>query len=269
MNNNFIIIAFPRFAGGKFISNCLSLSKFCCPQDTKTAEYLLINSDDYNYRIESIMRTIPPTQALMINWIEKYEFGDNQIYQTAFNQWLNGITCEHSELVEKLIAAGFYLFLTAHGGDESVRNLLKVWPNSTIIKLINHVKFSKISYSLKSVDKTSINEQAGNYCENKYNELAGPSWPSWKEFESVGYDIRNLPNYKEVTDEILSFYNWRDVDNNTFLFDVDNSIFNRTKFLMAMERLYEQLGLTDFNPILVEKFWQSYMELHVDNVDLT
>ena len=53
--------------------------------------------------------------------------------------------------------------------------------------------------------------------------LAGESWPTWEEFESVGYDIRQLSNFESVTDEILSFYNWRDVNNKTLLFDIENS----------------------------------------------
>jgi hypothetical protein len=67
---------------------------------------------------------------------------------------------------------------------------------------------------------------------------------------------------------ILNFYNWKNINNPTVLFNIDNSIFNRTKFLPAMKNLYRQLGLTDYNPDLIEKFWQSYMALHVDNVDL-
>ena len=269
MNDNFIIIAFPRYAGGKFISNCLSLSRFTCPQDTETAKYLLEHSDDYDYRLNSVMRTLPPTRSDMIDWISKFEFGDFQMYGPAVNSWQNGNYKPHTDLVDKLITSGFRLFLTAHGGDTAVRNLLKIWPNSTIVKLINHVEFSNISRSLKSNDNKTLEDHAGNYCEKKYTDLAGQSWPSWQQFESVGYDIRQLPDYNSIAEEILEFYNWKGIDNKTVLLDIDNSIFNQTKFLTAMENLYKQLGLTDYNPALVGKFWQSYMTLHVDNVDLT
>lgn len=267
MNDNFIIIAFPRYAGGKFISNCLSLSRHAIPQDLVAAEHLLTNSMDYQYRFSKVMETLLPRND-MHNWISKYEFGDRQLYGTAVESWQIGNYKPHTELIGKLMASGFRLFLTAHGGDMAVRNLLKVWPNSTIVTLINHVKFSKISRGLKSNDNKTLEDHAGNYCEKKYSELAGTSWPSWQQFESVGYDIRQLSDYDSVADEILEYYNWRGINNRTILFDIDNLIFNQTKFLTAMENLYKQLGLTDYDPTLVGKFWQSYMALHVNTVDL-
>jgi hypothetical protein len=264
MNSNFIIMNFPRFAGGKFISNCLSLSRYCCPQSPVIAKHLITNPSDYKYRLEGILTTLPPTQNEMINWIQRYEFGDTQFYGPSVSLWQQGLPAEISTSVRKVLNANMSVFLTAHGGDATVRNLLNVCTDATIIKLINHVEFSGISQRLKSADKKSLEEFAGNYCEVKYNILAGPDWPSWKEFESVGYDIQQLTGYEGVADEILSFYNWKDIKNTTFLFDIDNSIFSRTKFLSAMEELYMQLGFFDFNSILVEKFWQSYIDLHID-----
>lgn len=267
--NNFIIVAFPRFAGGKFIMNCLSLSKFCCPQDPVVAEYLLTHPDDYNYRFNAIMKTLPETREEMINWVDRYEFGDYQLYQHMHTKWNFGIKCEPNDLVNRLLDSGFHLFLTSHGGEISIRNLATVWPNAKIIQIINHVKFSKIAHGLKCTESITLDQCAGNYCRSKYTMLAGHDWPSWEEFESVGYNIQKLSGYELVADEILSFYNWRGFDNDIFLFNIDESIFNRSKFLASIELLYKSFGFSDFNSELVGKFWQSYMSLHVDNVDLT
>lgn len=49
---NAVIMAFLPFAGGKFLGNCLSLSKDFCLQDPLAAEYLLQNPTDYDYRLE-------------------------------------------------------------------------------------------------------------------------------------------------------------------------------------------------------------------------
>lgn len=261
----FIILSFPRFAGEKFISNCLSLSKYCCPQNPVSAKYLLGAPDDYEYRLKSVMRTLPLCRNEMTKWIEKYEFGDVQLYGSAFKQWTDGISAAPAVLVQQLIDDNFKLFLTAHGGDLPVRNLLKVWPGSAVIKLINHSQFSEISCRLKSDDKKTINDHAGNYCKQKYQELAGEIWPTWEQFESVGYNIRKLSEYSNVADEIEQFYNWDGIDQNSVLFDVDGSIFNKDTFLQAMEQLYLTLGLDDFNPNLVATFWQTYISLHIDN----
>ena len=48
-------------------------------------------------------------------------------------------------------------------------------------------------------------------------------------------------------------------------FDIDNSIFEKTKFLSSMETLYKQLDYDDFNSILIGDFWQKYIKLHIDN----
>jgi hypothetical protein len=127
---------FPRFAGGKFISNCLALSKKCYPQDITCAEYLLKNPEDYKFRFDSVMKTLPPTRKEMINWISTYEFGDSRLYgMETFYNWLSGMVSPLCESVQRLIDSGSYLFITAHGGDEAVRNILKIWSNATIIKV--------------------------------------------------------------------------------------------------------------------------------------
>lgn len=263
MNNSpFVIISYPRFAGGKFISNCLSLSRHCCPQDPRTATQLLIDPTDYNFRLRQVMTTLPESKNNMVDWIAKYEFGDMQLYGPVNNQWRSGIASPPGKLIQQLIDQRLRLFLMAHGGDQSVKNLLTAWPGSTVIKLINHVKFSEISKNLKSNDAISLDSHAGNYCKKKYQELSGKSWPTWERFESVGYNIRKLPEYSDVSDEISQFYNWDNIDDNSVLFDVDNSIFEKTAFLTNMEKLYVNIGLDDFDPELIEKFWQAYIALH-------
>ena len=88
-SDNPIIIQFPRFAGGKFISNCLSLSKHAVPQDKKLAEYLLLHPDDYQFRFDNLVKTLPPPHD-MINWIAQYELGDNQLFGSTHLDWRNG-----------------------------------------------------------------------------------------------------------------------------------------------------------------------------------
>jgi hypothetical protein len=268
MNDNFVILNFPRFAGGKFISNCLSLSRHCCPQDPVIAQNLLSRPADYNYRLSSVIRTLPSDKSDMTCWIQHYEFGDIQLYGEAVTQWQHGISCPPTELVNMLLDSGFKLFLTSHGGDLSVRNLLISWPESTVVTLINHVEFSTISNKLKSTDTRSLDDYAGNYCKAKYESLAGDAWPTWSEFESVGYDIDQLRPYYLVADEISKFYNWRGINHRSILFDVDTAMFVKHKFLESIQNLYEKLNLDDFDPVLVGKFWQLYMTLHVDNVDI-
>lgn len=237
---------FPRFAGGKFISNCLALSKYAVPQDTRTARYLLNNPDDYNYRFNQVTKTLPPTNAEMKNWISKYEFGDRQ----------------QEPLLAQLSNSNINFFLTSHQ-PRSTLELLALWKNAKLIVLTNFRQFSDIACKLKSNGET-IESVSGNYCIEKYNLLKGNSWPTWDKLNVAKFDVNNISNLSMSTkDEISNFYpaNTAAV---TLGFDIDNSIFDKSKFLSAMETLYHQLTYDDFNSKLVGDFWQSYINLHVD-----
>mgnify|MGYP007072282348 FL=1 len=243
---NPVIIQFPRFAGGKFISNCLALSKYAVPQDATTANYLLDHPDDYNYRFKQVTKTLPATVAEMRNWINNYEFGDRQ---------------QESSLAQ-LSNSGLNFFLVAHQPSNTTE-LLTLWKNAKVIILTNFRQFSNISCERKANGET-IEGVSGNYCVEKYTLLKGSSWPTWDEFNAAKFDVINISNLPiSIRDEISNFYP-PNPGAATLGFDIDNSIFDKSKFLSAMETLYHQLAYNDFNRQLVGDFWQSYMDLHID-----
>jgi hypothetical protein len=243
---NPVIIQFPQFAGGKFISNCLALSKYAVPQDAVTANYLLDNPDDYNYRFNQVTKTLPSTVAEMRNWISKYEFGDRQ----------------QKTSLASLSNSNLNFFFTAHQ-PYNTAELLTLWKNAKVLILTNFRQFSDISCKLKNNGET-IESISGNYCVEKYNLLKGPSWPTWKDFNTAKFNINNISNLPtSIRYEILEFYITSNTD--TIGFDIDNSIFEKSKFLSAIETLYHQLKYDDFNSKLVGDFWQSYIDLHIDN----
>ena len=255
-----VIIQFPRFAGGKFLSNCLSLSKHCVPQDKTIAEHLLHNPTDYNYRVNRLSSTLPLLTD-MINWINKYELGDTQLFGMAHMSWRAGL--QHippNDVTVKLSNSNLKFFIVCHSGPNEILNLVKVWPNATIIMLKGYRKFYNISSKLKSNKVEMIEDHAGNYCEEKYNFLKGTSWPNWEEFENN--------NYISDRSDIQQYYHWNQVTNRILPFNVDNNIFNKENFLTTINDLYIQLGFDDFNPELVGDFWQRYIALHIDKNNL-
>lgn len=259
---NPIIISFPSYAGGKFISNCLSLSKHTCPQDPEAAEYLLKNSDDYDYRLQKVMSTLPP-KVKMQNW-RSYEFGDSQLYGLDFENWFNyGLSniSAINPITQQLSTSSLKFFITDHSGPPRTNNLLKVWPNATVIRLINYRHFQDICVKLKTQYLTE--DLNGNYCIEKYNMLKGDDWPDWNQFDMVGCDIRKIAGVSpEIIEEIQNFYPWHSITKSVVLFDIDSCIFNSTHFLNAMEKLYIELNFDDFNPDRILKFYQAYIELH-------
>lgn len=262
--DSFVLMMFPRYAGGKFITNCLSLSRHALPQEARHAKYLIEHPTDYDYRLAAVMSTLPSSDN-MDQWIGRYEFGDQQLYGSAFLHWLHGEPNSADPFLQDLLQSGQKLFVTTHDGHRAVGRVLSVWPEASIIKLINHDRFRAIAQRLKGplVDY-DINQHTGDYCQAKYEQLAGGSWPSWQQFEQAGYDMRNLSGYPDsIVEEIQQFYDWRGIDNDTWLLDVDGSFFELEKFLAAIKTLYNQLKFDDFNRDRIAKFWQAYMKLHM------
>lgn len=258
---NAIVLSFMPYSGGKFLSNCLALSRHVCPQDSSAADYLLSRPDDYDRRLEIVLRTLPSPDQ-MLDW-RLFEYGDMQLYGDACVSWKLGIAAEPNDITKKLCVSDMRFFIV----DQSMVpiSLCQVWKNATIVRLINYDMFQAVCLvkktGIKPTDMTQIN---GNYCVEKYNILRGQSWPSWQQFESCGYDITKCDiSDQELIDEIGEFYNLHTISNQTIIYDVDNSYFNKDVFLMSVKNLYTDLGLPDFSYDLVECFYSKYISLHV------
>lgn len=250
-----VVVQFPRFSGGKFLINCLSLSRWSVPQNSSVATKLFDNPCDYNLRFDAVMSTLPSKDD-MEKWIEKYEFGDTQLFGTQVIPWNKGVRTEPDEFLSNVVNHNFFFFLVAHYHPQK---LLDTWPNAKVIVLVNHTKFSTIAKRLKSPgDKSSID----NYSESKYNELAGPDWPAWDIFMSTGFDLDQVVLPSVIKEEMSQYYPC--FNTAPIVFDVDSCLFDREKFLRSMSDLYQKLGFDDFNQDLIGKFWQAYMSLHVD-----
>jgi len=258
---NATIVSYPPFSGGKFLTNCLSLSKHACPQNSKIAEYLLKNPTDYDYRLGSVLTSLP-NKAQMKNW-RSFEFGDDDLFGHWHHNWRghrrrlplpNNIT-------QKLCKSGLKFFMVDHSME--ARNLLTVWPNATVIKLINTEQFQTIAAALKNKkleDPISLN---GNYCRQKYNQLRGNDWPEWNEFARVGYDISKCSTVTvTIQQEIEQFYSLQTTKNQV-LFNMDDCIFDTDRFLDSMKKLYVQMGFDDFQQDLVKQFYTAYISLHI------
>lgn len=268
-----VIVAFPAFAGGKFIMNCLALSRHCVPQQTSIARHLIKHPADYNYRFEAVCSTLPPQWDLQ-NWRQKWEFGDTEFYKGSvrdmLESWINDRPSPVDFLLKDLIERNLCFFMTSHGGWTDVKSLLRVWPHARIILLINYARFWSLAIRLKQ--KTNANQSyhlrdyAGNECQDSYDLLRGPDWPDWKLFESNNYDIDKTSTYvtlnTDICNEIKQYYGWHENKNNLFCFDVDNNYFHKQKFLLTMKQLYDWMQFDDYNQALVDQYYTKYISLH-------
>jgi hypothetical protein len=220
-NPNCIVVNFPPYAGGKFIINCLSLSKYTHPQSA--IGYLIDHPDDYDYRFNLVMKTLPPVTE-MSNW-RCFELGNSKKQDLVWGDWAhNGKFAIESEPgFGQLDTSELKFFLVNHS---AVEDLLNSWTNATVIALQNYQKFQQLAVKLKSTD----------------TEL-----------------LQNLPPTTGFSYDAFK-YNFK---NDVVLFDIDHCIFDRSVFLSNMEQLYKDLGFDDFDDRLIDQFYCSYMELHV------
>jgi Fe-S cluster biosynthesis and repair protein YggX len=276
-----ILLRFPQFAGGNFICNCLGLSKHTMLKHRKHAQYLYDNPTDYDYRLNAVMSTLPTVdndKTELKDWQTRYEWNDARLYPSVdLDNWhQTGIASCHDEFIAKLSNSNFDFFVLQHSY-RMVENALKVWPNGRILQLINFEKFWNIAapqkdpmwkYNLQKLDQSApLQRLAGNEHQKKYNELSGHLWPSWQEFQQVGYNIDKISGVSgDIRKEIKQFYDWHNITATMMLFDIDNSIFEKSAFLTAMQDLYLKLKYDDFESTRISKFWQAYMELHVDKL---
>ena len=261
-SKNAVIMSFLPFSGGKFLGNCLSLSKDFCPQDPVAAEHLLKNPTDYDYRLEVVLKTLPPLDKMHL-W-RNFEHGDGQLYGDVYHHsWIQGTKGYPNNITKKLCDSTMRFLITDHAMEPL--GLCKVWSNATVVRLINSRKFQDICLRKKRPYPPRYNPPrlCRDYCVEKYNMLRGSSWPDWEEFQRHGYDVTKFDAlHQSIVEEIGQFYRVHLIQNQVIIYDVDQSYFDTEAFLNSMKNLYEHFGLTDFSPELVSFFYKKYMSLH-------
>ncbi len=230
-----ISVFYPAYAGGKFISNCLTLSKRVAlnpKKKLKNTNIEFLTSEDYNFKLNYILSTLPE-KNLMNQWLD-YEL-------VNYNQ--------ECETYRKINSMGYKVCFISHSYSEILNN-------SYVINLKNFYKFQLIAYELKKTYRPLINK----FSQERYNTIKGTDWPNFKDFANLGFDTRQLNVNKKIKNEIEKYYSISTY-NNVYHFDME-CIFDKNNFLLGIEKLYNFLQLDDFNKDLISIYYQSYAKLH-------
>jgi len=268
---NVVVVYFPKYGAGKFVINCLLLSKHSAMQDKKSISYILNNPTDYDFRLHKVLNTVPDKNNLNMWWEHELKhdmlfssenipcswYTEGKAYFNKFDQ--TGIDLVNSNLV---------WFITIHGGSTVwLNNILNVWPNASIINVIKYTKIWNISIKIKDKgnENTILRDVAGNDCFEAYQEICGNDWPSWEIFEQCNYNIDKVTKIEHVNNDIVNeikqYYKWHEISNPTYNFDM-STIFDENMLLCEVEQLYKKLGFTDFNINLIKQYYRKYIELH-------
>jgi hypothetical protein len=232
-----ITIYFPALAGGKFIANCLFLSRHCWIKYNYDSEFVIDQPGDYNLRLRLVLSTLPTKQKIQ-NWLN-YEFNEYKdypyLYSRAKKKNLRCIGSMH-ELDENLLSN-----------------------NQDIVRLVNYHKFRLRAKKIKNCHGLDTSQSI-----SRYAQLKGSSWPSFLEFQKIGFNTKVLPEkYDSVKSEINNFYPAGTLKNNYYLVDMSVSILiNWYKFSEQMKNLYLKLDLDDFNADMIKVYYDRYIDLH-------
>lgn len=264
-SKNAVIMCFLPFAGGRFLGNCLSLSKDFCPQNLLAAEHLLLNPTDYDYRLEVVLKTLPPPDKVHL-W-QRFEYRDQHLYGVdCFRRWMAGIKWIPNSITTKLCESTMRFLLNDHTMEPF--GLCKVWQNATLVRMVNSYNFQGISLRKKEPADVTVRTDDplwfnGNYMMEKYNLKRGPSWPDWETFQRCAYDVTKCEALDQDTiEQIGQYYRCHMLQNQVLIYDVDQSYFDADAFLNSMRNLYQDFGLTDFSPDLISVFYKKYISLH-------
>ena len=155
LTNKIITVCFPAYSGGKFIINCLALSRHAVFQDKQLVEQELkidCNLNElYEFKLKSALNSLPNNVNDLHNW-NKFEYGAGRLFFgnfTAFN--LKSYVNIHTSDVVKKISQDINknLFVEAHEFKYFLV-YLKLFPNTKILQLTNFCNFMITASKLKN-----------------------------------------------------------------------------------------------------------------------
>lgn len=187
--DNLIIVLYPRFAGGKFVGNCLSLSYYALSQNPSVVNLFLSidqnNKHGKKLRLQNALNSLPPKHRMKFWGI--YEYGCIQFfgnYITDYNTDLNNF----HDWIPAVTNSGKNFFVMSHNL-KRLEQYLSTWKNASILYLENVDAFCKVANRLKNND------------DSYYKSIERPSCA----LETV--DMSKIFVFKEWSHEIQRLYN--------------------------------------------------------------
>lgn len=228
-----ILLNYPKYVGGKFISNCLALSRYCVVQEKQLAMIDLNTSvfDEkyYQAKLASVLKSLPNKTQLKM-WLQ-FEYGCDRIYDVNEDFYKEKSIQEikdyisTNEIIKLIISKGRKSCLITHDYQTLLKYLI-VHTNAFVIEFNNFDKFRKTAALLKDHNPAHIGDE---------------DWVTGRNF------YHNMRNFYQL---------------NSFIIDVDNTFMEWYPFNQMMQNLYEYLGFDDYNAELTYKFWVEYTNLH-------
>ena len=224
-----ILLIYPKFVGGKFISNCLALSRHCVAQDRRIglleSRMTVYDKKYYDFKLAVVMKSLPKLED-MNNWLS-YEYGCFQLYGIDEEHYKQNSIRDLKEEIAKMEVikilnnSNKQSCIISHDYRTAAKYML-VHPNATIIEFDNFDVFRDRARAIKSTGKD-------------------PDYEFSQQYHRQDQDFFKLDSFK---------------------IDVDTTFFDWPAFDDMMRHLYGYLGFDDYDPDRMYVFWDSYIQLH-------
>ena len=130
-----VLVLYEAGCGGKFVVNCLGLSKDSVLQDAKLVN---LTPEDKHALLLSRLEYEETS-----NWTD-LSLGDHQLFGIDSNEYtptFDYLTAQWNKEVKDTIGADKYLFSCVHVEGDVDDTYQRIWPNSWLIKLSNCTQF--------------------------------------------------------------------------------------------------------------------------------
>jgi len=220
--DNLVISSYPRFAGGKFLVNCLGLSDDAVFQDAiladKQLEGTFNNSDKIDYIMNALDNHRYDTSKLWndlklgcVQLFSSTEI-DYSPYKKVNLEWekpyiaaakivtVRGVTLKLNDTVDRLSHNRYKFFIGSHVIN-NLTNMLTVWSNAKIIAFKNTTNFRR----LRAGTFYSENEKLDSITlwDNELSEFL-----SDKELDVYWFDNNLYFSEERTINEISKLYTW-------------------------------------------------------------
>lgn len=250
-----IIVVYPRLTGGKFLTNCLGLSRDAVLQDKWLALRQLGNKldpgDKYNLIMDRLGKVGPSWNDLNLGCTQYFNSNLEEDHDLLI----------FPPMVQSVTDRGWYAFKLGHFYSEFDRYRL-IWPNAQIIKLVNYQNF------IMTYRKNEKSNRAQKY----WNDVKNDDWPDRPPDSLDEYNQLSEKTRQEL--EILFEDEFRQTYLTDFA-DVDSTAtWNCDWYLSAedtvesVRNFYKLFNLRDFNPDWITNYWRLWTEtmLRLDNI---
>lgn len=194
-----VAVNFIPGSGGKFIQNCLALSRYCVLKTENATRWQLHHPHNkilYEQKLVWALKTVPP-QNNMHDWLA-YELRDDWFFGRIFSATDQISSKDLPQYLELAAQKNLWVTYSAHSHG-SARYVEKYWPVVKYVCLVNADQFVKDWAVVK----------------NRYSSILGADWETP---QGVGFDfdidscIYDEPAFLKQMRSLYEYLGWDDFD---------------------------------------------------------